>query len=422
MSAAYPYAVGAGRWTDYETYLDRESREWLTQAGGVTRFKVSRNSISDHYEEIEHQYIRHPFVRGHPKVRVFAVERHRQDQSRLSLSEFAENYHASALSETVPPDKSTLSRREIGMLSNLDGKSFVRHWERVESRIRQDGSPALRRTERTPGASKGRKQPEEFLRKDVEAILRGDESSHPRVGRPGRKRPGTLDLVQAKKLLKGFLEDDGPRLKKDVRAFASKNFISRRQLQKALAALKVSHTMVGGGRNGTCYCCLPGQEPSAEARLERSPRLKKIIEFLRDALADGQPHSRLEVVKAAARDGISECDLCRALPYLDIAKERGTVGKGRPGTWRLRSVPKRKEQTVLDSTRAAPPPPRVREYDRRTAELYEFCYKHLRARVHKRSHICELARRNFSEYELVESDVTNYARRHAKRTGEPWPV
>jgi hypothetical protein len=79
-------------------------------------------------------------------------------------------------------------------------------------------------------------------------------------------------------------------------------------------------------------------------------------------------------------------------------------------------------EVPVPTAQTAAPPPRSREYDAETARLYKFCYEELRARIHKRSRICELAKQHCPDYELVESDITNYARRHAKRNGLPWPV
>jgi hypothetical protein len=77
-------------------------------------------------------------------------------------------------------------------------------------------------------------------------------------------------------------------------------------------------------------------------------------------------------------------------------------------------------------SRARESPPvrrrRGRAYDPDTAALYQFCYEQLAGRECKRSEICVLAGQRFPGYELHESDVTTYARRHATRERRPWPV
>ena len=59
---------------------------------------------------------------------------------------------------------------------------------------------------------------------------------------------------------------------------------------------------------------------------------------------------------------------------------------------------------------------------RKMFALCKFCYERLAAGEETRLQIVKLVMEKFPGYDMVESDVTNYARRYANWEGKPWPL
>jgi hypothetical protein len=436
MSVIFPYAVGAGEWTDHQTYLDGSGVEWLTEIGAAERFNVPRTVLRRYQDRIEHQFIRPPIVRADNTVRVFVVSSTDASGSRESLRQFAERYHASAKSKTRAKGKTTsptLTKAEAMEEYNIPTKMFFSYWSGKTTRRRGDGEPALRtvQSEFNPHKGQGLRSRIRYNREDIEAILAGEESEHPRVGRPCRPRPGARTNNDALRIVLKFLQDKAPVLRAEVYSFAREQKIShsqllwcRRELMAQKGKRKLHCETVGGGANKVCYWCLGKQKPS---RLEHAPVLRCAVEFLQRALANGKEHHRQDILAAAEAEGVSPSELQTARRLLRIGSNRPRPHfEDRYATWQLRGG--HKEQTVTaPNGQAAPvtepeslPKRRGRKRLERTSEIGEFCYQQLACEV-KRRVICNMVAERFNRV-MTEPDVTIYARRYATDNGKTWPV
>lgn len=152
------------------------------------------------------------------------------------------------------------------------------------------------------------------------------------------------------------------------------------------------------------------------------PTVKRAIDFLVGYLADGKAHSLQDIIAAAAEEGIKKQWLIAAVPHLkNLARKREPKGKKQFRTWRL---PQPSTAANGEDPPAADPETarRGRKRSTQTMALYQFCYEKLAEKAMKRNAICKLASNLFPGRHLVESDVTNYARRYAKAETKPWPT
>jgi hypothetical protein len=346
--AAFPFPAGTGHWLDRSTYIDGKKREWATEKGGARRFGLSRSVIHYARVSINHQRVPPPPIRRkgrgttvfpRPEVCVYAVDW--EGDAEFSLRAFAAKYHSSNKKHPKTTGKKGMSQDDIREEFGLSG-GWCWYWSHKRSRLRDDGSPALRFrlfTSETPVKGMRRNRSHQYRRKDLLAILAGKETGHASVGRANPARHRTVAPSAVRKFLKKALAD-GPLTTSEVRAVVRQKGIPRARFLEAIKSLGIRSVHVGHGRNRVDFYWLPKQQVPLASRIDRSPALRRIVEFLRRVLADGRRHPRQEILALAKEEGFDEKRLYLAFPHIGIVREKGQGGDdGRTRTWRLRNPP-----------------------------------------------------------------------------------
>jgi hypothetical protein len=238
-------------------------------------------------------------------------------------------------------------------------KNFCHYWAHKPSRLRHDGSPALRSrpfANETPLRGRGRRMTR-YRREDALAILAGKESEHPCAGKSAATRPKVRTDVEVRKIIKDVLTQKGPLNSSEMRKLAGEKRISWERFRRVVKSMKMRHEIrcekVGNRQNQDCYYCLPRQEPP---RLKHRPELQRHIAFLQEILADGRKHPKREILKAAKERGITEWQLYVAMPHAGVVREREASGRVRCATWRLRNPPQNGHRTIPRSEWQSPAP------------------------------------------------------------------
>jgi hypothetical protein len=386
-------------WIDEHTYRICEADKYLdycTTERGAELFGLSPDMLKLWYEDS---------VGDHPKknrwlgrlLRVMKGRRERRGRGvRLfliaDLREIAEKYTAAAVRGYKPPTvvdedgTPLLTDKDISERYEVSSK-FLYWWRAKKTRVRDRGGktrcePADRalRGILLPRLRRGKGGPIHIWHSrqdDVERILRGEETEPSSGGgnpTKAARRKKTKDQA-ARQWLENLLRRCGPLPADIVIQLASETNMSRSRIYRAKRALGVE-------------AAVPPGERGRPVGIPRRSRYFCSRYFYWRLAGQELPAARPSLEEVRAKLSTSNGESLQSMPLGDMPPRR-------------RSGP---------------------HYDPDTAALYQFCYEQLAAHTLKRSQICELATKLYPAYELVESDVTNYARRHAQRTGKPWPV
>jgi hypothetical protein len=201
-------------------------------------------------------------------------------------------------------------------------KAFVKAWRDKLSRLRP-GEMALRpRQETSTDASRSLIESTVWRVGDGRAILRGEESKNPSIGRPGIRRPTALTNDEARTLVERHLLQHGPQIGEKFLEFCKEHFIHKRQRRWVINRLKIHIPQVGGSKQTARYYCLPGQAPPN--CLSHSPVLSQTVEFLKKILATGEKMPRKKIERLWRQRGFNGSDsvLVKARPLAGVVSER----------------------------------------------------------------------------------------------------
>jgi hypothetical protein len=353
-SVVFPVEVKKppGKWTSREVFESEKFGTCRTEIGAARRTGLPRTSLRKwsykpcRYNEGESIFtlgVRPPIVRDDPVVRVFLDS---------VIDRVAENYRkvheAWARPQTANDglsDDAYVPMAELIRALKVS-KDQILHWANKRS-ILHRGEKALRRHLETSTDAK-RVRNEQFVYRvgDMRTILQGKESTHPRVGRPARRRPGTLTDHEARKILWDYLFANGPATKKAFFEYCRSQQISGTQRKAALQRHKwrppIRSVQVGAGVHKVCYYCLPGQEPP---RLPHAPVIRKAADLLQGALADG-PVLLQKLLKLARQHGMSQTLLFEAKKIVGVVQNYEWRGSRRFAWWKLARAPQAKRPSA----------------------------------------------------------------------------
>lgn len=210
--------------------------------------------------------------------------------------------------------------RELG----IKGSSFVRHWSKKPSQLR-DGFALRSRDD--PCDFMHKNAPitvRRYLKEDAVTIQEGKESKDPRSGRPSHpSRQFSTRLRQAKR----FLNETLPGLSTEIRAAAKKLGISKLALTEAMKELAVQGEQIGP-KGLTRWLYLAGRKGNSPTRLRQA------VELVKELLKDG-PIPSDQVYEEGRKHGFGVCMLRRrAAPLLNITFKRAPVFQS-PWHWCL---------------------------------------------------------------------------------------
>jgi hypothetical protein len=423
LPAAFPFPVSNGRWLDFQTFERQDGKLYKTEIGaGLPPLSLPRASVRRWWKRpcrylngntIGYVLARPRVVMDDPQVRVYLL---------ADLEEAARNYKAAEhrLAGIPDHDDAMLTFAQLRKKCGVS-KDFVEYWSNKRSRLRPGESALRAESRRVTGRAGVRSVQRQYRLGDARAILRGEESTHPAVGRPAIERPGAISDVQVCQFIKGALEEGGPLKKQAVRKLAGERKISWERLKRAASDLGVKYRQKGAGRNKVCYWCLPNQEPP---ELVGAPALRGVADFLAAALRN-RPLPLQKLLALAANQGIATSQLFAARSAAGVISEREPHGWTRHSTWRLAATPLPTDASAPKQLPSPDAPSQAaigkqgwRPREKVTAGMMADAYHFHQNTDMKLAAIRRKLEEKYGTHAPKEdSHVTLYAKRHATREG-----
>jgi hypothetical protein len=322
----FPVTIQEGTWLDVWTFKHRDGRTFLTEKGAVRFLKVPQVSVRRYGKEgAQCKYlggkgiftlkVTPPVVRADEKVTVYLyLDR---DGKPADLQIFADAFHAK---EPEASNKERLTTAEAERLENVS-KDWLEYWSKQESKLRPGEKALVPRFENVVTKKTAPSKQRTWCRAHIKLIKEGKEGNCPFSGRRRFERPGVVkSFAEAKRKIRKEILNKGPVLR-EVFHQLTRTVIPGLHLRSKKKRLGI--VTVQRGLN--FYVCYKHQIPQVPKDL--GPALQKAINFLKQALADGQPREIAELVELAKSQEIPESKLHEAKILLAIRSD----GK----TWRL---------------------------------------------------------------------------------------
>jgi hypothetical protein len=325
----------AGRWLDHQVFESAKHGICRTEIGSSARSGLPRTSLRRYaskpcrYNEDEPIFtllVAPPIVHDDPEIRVFPDSVIDQVAARYNQE------HEQQPKPVPEDDDAYLTTAQVEEKAGV-GKYFVEHWRYQPSKLRR-GEKALRAHKESVGAGRVRSMQWVHRLGDVRAILRGEESIHPAIGRPGHRRPGTKSNHEAEIKVQEYLLSNGPVSKSDFFGFCRAERISQKQRRHVLKKLKIKPMQIGAGSTKESYYGLPGQE--RPSKLAHAPKLRAAVEFLQDALVKNDCRMPVQqLIKRGSQRNLSERLLYDAKPHAGVVSEWEVQNSHRRAFWKL---------------------------------------------------------------------------------------
>jgi hypothetical protein len=421
---AFPFKVKEGVWLDVWRFQHVNGRMFFTEKGAQQILKLPPVTIRRYGKKgarckflsgkkIFTMKIRRPKILADEKVTVYLYSDRNKNPADLQIIEDA--YYSE---ETEPGTKDWITTAEAIKEEDVS-KDQLQYWE--------GRGVLVPRIKFVPTTKRGPAVRKKWHRLRIRDIKQGKVGSDPFSGRRRFPQPGVVrSLPKAKQIIKKEILKDGPMLKNDFFEMAHKRGISkklRRQATKALGCVTKQSGL-------HWYVCLRAQIPQIPKNY--GPSLQNAMEFLRQALADGNGRAIPEILKLAKKRNIHPSMLYVAKDFLNVKSDgkfwslpvaslqrcKGDFkveGDLHVGGRVIESKRRGKSATASGQKRRGPLP------DAATEAMSKLCYEEYVTNRKSRKEALKIVRERFPDSAPSSPEALKvYARRYCRRHSLSW--